>query len=129
MRALIWCQSRFRGNELWTDKRMYMKAEGPSSEERKKFRDLLQFEDVYVPYHEFDHPTLGPILIGGTKKYSSWVTPPWMLEEGSHRNFAFTMFHADQVPQASWGVVEVKSLAEGLVARRCSSLARLPLLV
>ena len=42
-------------NELWTNKRMYMKEEGPSSEELKKFRDLLQFEDVFVPYHEFDH--------------------------------------------------------------------------
>ncbi len=37
-----------------------------------------------------------------------------MLEEGSHRNFAFTMFHADQMPKVAWGVVEVKSLAEGL---------------
>ncbi len=51
-----------------------------------------------------------------------------MLEEGSHRNIAFTMFHADQMPQAAWGVVKVKSFAGGLVARRCSSLARLPLL-
>ncbi|MCZ6493289.1 MAG: M14 family metallopeptidase [Planctomycetota bacterium] len=101
-------------NELWTDKRMYAKDDGPSQEERRQFRDLLQFEDVYVPYHEFDHPTYGKILIGGTKKFSSRVTPPWMLEEGCHRNFAFTMFHADQMPQVRWGIVQVKQTAEHL---------------
>ena len=61
-------------NELWTDRRMLAKEEGPSREERIEFRDLLQFEDVWVPYKEFDHPTYGPVLIGGTKKFSSRVT-------------------------------------------------------
>ncbi|MFQ5949052.1 MAG: M14 family metallopeptidase, partial [Acidimicrobiia bacterium] len=101
-------------NELWTDRRMFMKADRPSREERREFRDLLQFEDVYVPYHDFEHPTYGPILIGGTKKFSSRVTPPWMLEEGCHRNFAFTMFHADQMPQVKWGVLAVKDVGDGL---------------
>ena len=97
-------------NELWTDKRMYATDERLSTEQRRKFRDLLQFADVYVPYHEFDHPTLGKILIGGTKKYSSRVTPPWMLEEGCHRNFAFTMFHADEMPMVEFGELRVKRL-------------------
>ena len=101
-------------NELWTDKRMYAKTEGPSREERRKFRDLLQFEDVYVPYAPFEHPTYGSILVGGTKKWSSRVTPPWMLQEGCHRNFAFTMFHADQMPRVQWGVLRVKQTSAGL---------------
>jgi hypothetical protein len=101
-------------NELWTSGRMYAKDERPSTEEYRKFRDLLQFGDVYVPYHEFEHPTYGTILIGGTTKYSSRVTPPWMLEEGCHRNFAFTMYHADQMPMVGWGVIEVEPRAEGL---------------
>ncbi len=97
-------------NELWSDKRMYARDDNPSTEERRKFRDLLQFEDVYVPYHEFKHPTLGDILIGGTKKFSSRVTPPWMLEEGCHRNFAFTMYHADEMPLLEWGELQVRRL-------------------
>jgi hypothetical protein len=101
-------------NELWTDKRMYAKEEGPSREERRQFQDLLQFEDTRVPYHEYEHPTLGPILIGGSKKYASRVTPHWMLEEGCHRNFAFTMYHADEMPQVDWGLLEVTALDEGL---------------
>jgi hypothetical protein len=101
-------------NELWTSGRMYAKDERPSTEEYRKFRDLLQFGDVYVPYREFEHPTYGPILLGGTTKYSSRVTPPWMLEEGCHRNFAFTMYHADQMPRVGWGVIDVEPRAEGL---------------
>ncbi|MHC4414967.1 MAG: M14 family metallopeptidase [Planctomycetota bacterium] len=101
-------------NELWTDKRMFAAQERPSTEQRRRFRDLLQFEDVYVPYREFDHPTYGRILIGGTKKYSSRVTPPWLLEEGCHRNFAFTMFHADQMPKIEWGLLRVAKAADDL---------------
>ncbi|MCP3903210.1 MAG: peptidase M14 [Planctomycetes bacterium] len=97
-------------NELWTDKRMFQKPDGPNMEERRLFRDVLQFEDVYVPYKEFEHPTLGTVLIGGTKKFSSRVTPPWLLEEGCHRNFAFTMHHADEMPMVAWGLLEVTSL-------------------
>jgi hypothetical protein len=101
-------------NELWTDKRMMANGNNPSSEERKTFRDLLQFEDVFVPYHEVEHPQYGTILVGGTKKYSSRVTPPWMLEEGCHRNFAFTMFHADEMPKLKWGALQVKKLSNRL---------------
>ena len=101
-------------NELWSDKRMYAKEANPSRDERTQFRDLLQFEDVFVPYHEVDHPTYGKIMVGGTKKYSSRVTPPWMLEEGCHRNFAFTMFHADEMPLLQWGALDVKKLGFNL---------------
>ena len=101
-------------NELWTDKRMLATGKDPSREERKEFRDMLQFEDVYVPYHEVDHPTYGKIMVGGTKKYSSRVTPPWMLEEGCHRNFAFTMFHADEMPLLHWGATDVSNIGTNL---------------
>jgi len=33
-----------------------------------------------------------------------------MLEEGCHRNFAFTMFHADEMPLLSWGALDVKRI-------------------
>ncbi len=101
-------------NELWNDAKMFYDAGRTGEEDTKKFRDLLQFGDVYVPYKEFDHPQFGPVLIGGTKKYASRVTPPWHLEETCHRNFAFTMYHADQMPQVEWGYESVKPLDSGL---------------
>ena len=101
-------------NELWTDKRMHSDGNNPSREQRLLFRDHLQFEDVFVPYHEVEHPTYGTILVGGTKKFSSRVTPPWMLEEGCHRNFAFTMYHADEMPLLKWGSLDVKKMGDQL---------------
>ncbi|MBT8487066.1 MAG: peptidase M14 [Phycisphaerae bacterium] len=100
-------------NELWTNAWMF-KSERPSQDDRKLFRKLLQFEEVYVPYKPYDHPTYGEILIGGTKKWSSRVAPPWMLEEECHRNFAFTMFHADEMPMASWGHLQVRQRSSGV---------------
>ena len=101
-------------NELWTEKRMFANGDNPSREKRTEFRDLLQFEDVFVPYHEVEHPKYGTVLVGGTTKYSSRVTPPWMLEEGCHRNFAFTMFHADEMPLLQWGALDVKKMGNQL---------------
>lgn len=100
-------------NELWTEGRMFSSSERTGREDERKFEDLLQFEDTLVPYHEVEHPTYGKILVGGSKKYSSRVTPPWLLEEECHRNFAFTMFHADQMPKVEWGLYEVRKLAGG----------------
>jgi hypothetical protein len=101
-------------NELWTEKRMLANGDDPSREEVTSFRDHLQFEDVFVPFHEVDHPMYGKVMVGGTKKYSSRVTPPWMLEEGCHRNFAFTMFHADEMPLLKWGALDVKRIGNNL---------------
>ena len=93
---------------------MMASGDNPTSDQRTFFRDHLQFEDVYVPYKEFDHPLHGKVLIGGMKKYSSRVTPPWMLEEGCHRNFAFTMYHADQMPLLTWGALDVRKIGDQL---------------
>jgi hypothetical protein len=93
---------------------MLANGNDPSREEVTSFRDHLQFEDVFVPFHEVDHPMYGKVMVGGTKKYSSRVTPPWMLEEGCHRNFAFTMFHADEMPLLKWGALDVKRIGNNL---------------
>ena len=37
-----------------------------------------------------------------------------MLEEGCHRNFAFTMYHADEMPLLSWGALDVKKMGMNL---------------
>ena len=63
---------------------------------------------------EVDHPDLGPVLVGGGTKYSRRTPPPFMLEEESHRNFAFTMYHADQMPLLRVGDVVVEDLGDGL---------------
>jgi hypothetical protein len=66
--------------------------------------------DGVVPWKRFDHPTYGPIEIGGHKK--PWFRTPvsFLLEEECHRNSAFTLFHADQLPWLKLGDVSIDPL-------------------
>lgn len=102
-------------NELWTDRRIMPDPSREfSAEERMDWQDRMLFGQTFTNYTEYDHPTLGKVLIGGGTKYSSRVTPPFMLEEGCHRNFAFTMFHAASMPNLSYKWVGVKKLDSNL---------------
>ncbi|MCA9302743.1 MAG: hypothetical protein KC996_01325 [Phycisphaerales bacterium] len=98
-------------NELWTDDRI---SPDPSrkftDDERMHWQDRMLFGQTFTDYTEYDHPTEGKVLIGGGTKYSSRVTPPFMLEEGCHRNFAFTMFHASNMPKISFKWIGIKQL-------------------
>lgn len=93
-------------NEIWAAGKYFQRDNGnPSAEDMWLFRDKLQFGTTFTPYTEFNHPKYGPVLIGGLNKWSSRSTPTFMLEEECHRNFAFTMYHADNMP-----VLEFKSV-------------------
>jgi hypothetical protein len=95
-------------NELWSEKKMFADANRTGSEDTRMFRDMLQFEEVYVPYHEVEHPKYGTVLVGGTTKDANRVAPLWAQEEECHRNFAFTMYHADEMPMVEWGTLQVR---------------------
>ena len=43
-----------------------------------------------------------PIEIGGFVKQSQRVPPPFLIEELCHRNAAFVLYHADQMPLLDW---------------------------
>jgi hypothetical protein len=102
-------------NELWNEGKYFQRDNSsPSDEQRWLWRDRMAFGQLFSPYKEFDHPQFGKILIGGLNKWSSRVTPTFMLEEECHRNFAFTMYHADQMPALEWGRVDVKKQAPGV---------------
>ncbi len=102
-------------NELWTSGKYFQEDENrPNSEQMMRFRDLLQFGKDFTPYTEVEHPEYGTVLVGGVNKWGSRNTPTFMLEEDSHRNFGFSMFHADQMPQIRFGEVDVKQLGDGV---------------
>ena len=61
----------------------------------------MLFGQTHSDWTEVDHPEFGKVLVGGGTKYSRRTPPPFMLEEEAHRNFAFTMFHASEMPVAS----------------------------
>ncbi|HES58090.1 MAG TPA: peptidase M14 [Firmicutes bacterium] len=69
-----------------------------SREDQLQFNDLLLFGEGYVDWQEYDHPVYGRIEIGGRKKTWGRQPPSFLLEEECHRNMAFVLYHADQLP-------------------------------
>ena len=102
-------------NELWTNSRYFQRdVNRPDDERMWLFRDRLAFGQQFTDYTEYDHPQYGKVLIGGLNKWSSRNTPTFMLEEECHRNFAFTMYHADQMAQVRFDRTQIENIGDGL---------------
>ena len=101
-------------NELWNEKQIMQDGSAPSDEDHRLWNERVLFGQTQVPLHELPHPDYGTVLVGGGTKFSARINPPFMLEECLHRNFAFTMFHADQMPLLRMESVETKEIAPGL---------------
>lgn len=98
-------------NELWTTEKYFQRdVRRPNDEQQWIWRDKLAFGELFTDYTEYDHPEHGTVLIGGPNKWSARVTPPFMLEEECHRNFAFTMFHAGEMAELRFGQTDVERL-------------------
>jgi hypothetical protein len=82
--------------------------------EQFPFNKLLLFEEGFVPWHEVDHPQFGKVEVGGFKKNWLRQPPSFMLEQECHRNMAFTLYHADQMPRVAIDSATVKPLGENL---------------
>ena len=89
-------------------------AGSPSSEDSAAFLKYVLLSDGVVKWHSYTHPTFGPIEIGGTKKHWSRVPPSFLLEEECHRNMAFTLYHADQMPLLRISEVVMEKIDDGL---------------
>jgi hypothetical protein len=75
-----------------------------------KFNDLLTLGRQFVPWREVDHPQYGKVEVGGERHDVGRVPEGWMLEQEVHRNNAFVLFHALQLPKLSFGEPEVTRL-------------------
>ncbi len=101
-------------NELWSDQRIAQNGREPDEDQMWRWRDRVLFGQVFTDWTEMQHPTHGTVLVGGPNKWSSRSTPHFMLEEECHRNFAFTTFHAGQMPLLRAGGSRVRSLGAGV---------------
>jgi hypothetical protein len=106
-------------NELFTPFNFFRKPSPEGffgrQEDQRAFEKYLLLGDGLVKWHEVDHPQFGKVEVGGPKK--NWVRQPpsFLLEAECHRNMAFTLYHADQMPLVKVQSVSTKPLAEGLV--------------
>jgi Zinc carboxypeptidase len=109
-------------NELWNGEQLLGRAapdpvqRGGAGNVADQFLgvDELQHGRTYRPWTKVDHPLYGPIEVGGTVKETSRVPPSFLLEELCHRNTAFVLYHADQMPRMVWEKMEAKKLADGV---------------
>lgn len=102
-------------NELWSDRRLLADRDARlDAEGRQRWQDRVLFGQTFTDWTEHLHPTLGRVLIGGGTKWASRTPPPFMLEEECHRNFAFTMHHAAEMPRLSIPFVGVERLGPAL---------------
>jgi murein tripeptide amidase MpaA len=101
-------------NELWSMRNLDRGAAAPSPEDGIAFLKYVLLNDGLVKWHPFNHPTFGAIEIGGTKKQWSRTPPSFLLEEECHRNMAFTLYHADQMPLLRISELEMEKLDDRL---------------
>lgn len=86
-------------NELWTSRADLDKDGRATEEEREFFNKYIDLENTAIPLHEIDHPQLGKVTIDRDEtKLSGRVPPAWLLEELCHRNMAFCLLHAYEMP-------------------------------
>jgi hypothetical protein len=78
------------------------------------FNDFLEFGEQWVDWAPFDHPQYGEVEMGGWNKFANRINPRFMSMEVFHRNMAFTLYHADQLPIMSIGEARVERLDNGL---------------
>jgi hypothetical protein len=99
-------------NELYTSYMMFNQRE-TDADDRTTFSQKLLFEDDVVPWEAYDHPIYGKVEIGGSKKNYGRANPGFLLESDAHRNMAFTLYHADQMPKLVVESIEEKDLGAG----------------
>lgn len=102
-------------NELFTRDNYFRRHLEDRREGEREFDKLLLLGQGAVAWHEVDHPQYGTIEVGGKRKEWGRQPPSFLLEEECHRNMAFTLYHADQMPQVGIQSVEARPLGGKLV--------------
>jgi hypothetical protein len=119
-------------NELFTPFNFFREKNETSpfadSEDLHRFDRYLLLGDGVVAWHEVNHPQLGKIEVGGFTKNWGRQPPSFLLEEEAHRNMAFSLYHADQLPLVGVDSVETKAMPNGLteVTARVSNARQMP---
>lgn len=85
---------------------------GGARVEEMLYHDLVLMGEQYTNWKPYKHPLYGDIEIGGVKKFGQRVPPLFKLAETCHRNAAFCLYHADQLPRLSFNQVMVTKLGD-----------------
>lgn len=98
-------------NELWTP---YLMFYDTLNTDQYEFDRLLLFGDAFIPWQKINHPVYGEVEIGGFSKNFGRLHPGFLLETDAHRNAAFCIYNAYQLPKLEVTKVAVKNIGNGL---------------
>ena len=104
-------------NELFTPYNFFHKKPNgymAKSSEMQEFDKYLLFQQGSIKWQEFNHPQYGKIEIGGFTKNWMRQPPGFMIQEECHRNMAFTIYHAQQMPLVKITDSKITEIKEGL---------------
>jgi len=93
---------------------------GQADDENNRAREQLKFNDhvvqgeLYKDWKKITHPIYGEIEIGGWVKMSSRLPHPFMLPELVHRNASVVLIAAENTPQITMEVFDVKKIGKNL---------------
>ena len=109
-------------NELWSGEQYFTSPNlkeqqgNPQSPiapnvSRYYFDKYLEFGQEFQPWKKFNHPQFGEVEIGGAwRKFQGRVPPRFMSEELCHRNMAFSLYQADEMPMIKMGETAVDKI-------------------
>jgi len=104
-------------NELWTGFKMFEKPDVNTNRYDRtdyEFDRLLLFRDAFVEWKPFMHPQYGAIEVGGFKKTFGRAEPGFLLRSEGHRNMAFTLYQAWEMPKVEIDSLWTRSIGNGL---------------
>jgi hypothetical protein len=100
----LWSGEQYFTSPVLKEQQKYPNSPIAPQKSRLFFDDKLEFGDQFVEWKPFKHPEYGDIEIGGSwKKFTSRVPPRFMNEELCHRNMAFTLYQASELPMIKIG--------------------------
>ncbi len=86
-----------------------------SDEELLKWMDIELTGEGWIEPHKFNHPDLGEIWIGGSRKKHIFRTPPARyIEQEALKNAHFVLYCASQFPKVEIGDVIVRPAADSV---------------
>jgi hypothetical protein len=106
----------WNGDQYFTSPALQEQQADPASPiapavSRYYFDRYLEFGDEFVGWKAFDHPQFGPVEMGGVwKKFQGRVPPRFMNEELCHRNMAFSLYQAGEMPLIRMGETSVEKI-------------------
>ena len=104
--------------ELWSQPIPYADTNADGYVDDDEFARWMKLDlgnNAWVIPHEFNHPQLGEIWIGGTSKKHVGRTPPGRyIEEEASRQSQFVLHCIEELPQLAFGDYTVKKLGNNL---------------